>query len=194
MNHDLPAANLDVATLSASTVRNMSARKFNSISSHLEDWNQHSENTVFLALRVGTDADIDEARAIFADHERAGELTPDLSRRRHHLLKKLSGIPEETEAEKLIPPASASCGCGYSIAAPGVGYWSAAGWVCKKCGEIHTPLSSPTVTIPRALLEQLSIVCFMAAPNYSPDMPEVGKAKLEAIANQAFEILNSSNP
>ena len=30
------------------------------------------------------------------------------------------------------------CGCGYSLARPGVGYAGAAGWYCKRCGQLHT--------------------------------------------------------
>ena len=30
------------------------------------------------------------------------------------------------------------CGCGYSLARPGVGYAGPAGWYCKRCGQLHT--------------------------------------------------------
>ena len=30
------------------------------------------------------------------------------------------------------------CGCGYSYARGGVGYWHPDGWVCKRCGQLHT--------------------------------------------------------
>ena len=30
------------------------------------------------------------------------------------------------------------CGCGYSLARPGVGYAGADGWYCKRCGQLHT--------------------------------------------------------
>ena len=33
---------------------------------------------------------------------------------------------------------SGRCGCGYSLRAPGVGYWTPTGWECKQCGELHT--------------------------------------------------------
>lgn len=31
-----------------------------------------------------------------------------------------------------------TCGCGYSLARRGVGYWCESGWLCKRCGELHT--------------------------------------------------------
>jgi len=30
------------------------------------------------------------------------------------------------------------CGCGYSYARPGVGYRGDYGWLCKRCGQLHT--------------------------------------------------------
>ena len=30
------------------------------------------------------------------------------------------------------------CGCGYSLARPGVGYAGPDGWYCKRCGQLHT--------------------------------------------------------
>ena len=30
------------------------------------------------------------------------------------------------------------CGCGYSLARPGVGYAGPGGWYCKRCGQLHT--------------------------------------------------------
>ena len=30
------------------------------------------------------------------------------------------------------------CGCGYSLARPGVGYAGPHGWYCKRCGQLHT--------------------------------------------------------
>ena len=30
------------------------------------------------------------------------------------------------------------CGCGYSLARPGVGYAGPLGWYCKRCGQLHT--------------------------------------------------------
>ena len=30
------------------------------------------------------------------------------------------------------------CGCGYSLARPGVGYAGPHGWHCKRCGQLHT--------------------------------------------------------
>ena len=30
------------------------------------------------------------------------------------------------------------CGCGYSLARPGVGYAGPSGWYCKRCGQLHT--------------------------------------------------------
>ena len=30
------------------------------------------------------------------------------------------------------------CGCGYSLARPGVGYRGTDGWHCKRCGQLHT--------------------------------------------------------
>ena len=35
-----------------------------------------------------------------------------------------------------------TCGCGYSCAAGGVGYWHPDGWQCKQCLEVHTPHTS----------------------------------------------------
>ncbi len=37
------------------------------------------------------------------------------------------------------------CGCGYSYARPGVGYVGAAGWYCKRCGQLHTQDEGATV-------------------------------------------------
>ena len=37
------------------------------------------------------------------------------------------------------------CGCGYSYARPGVGYVGAAGWYCKRCGQLHTLDEGATV-------------------------------------------------
>ena len=37
------------------------------------------------------------------------------------------------------------CGCGYSYARPGVGYVGAAGWYCKRCGQLHTLGEGATV-------------------------------------------------
>ena len=37
------------------------------------------------------------------------------------------------------------CGCGYSFARPGVGYAGAAGWYCKRCGQLHTLDEGATV-------------------------------------------------
>jgi hypothetical protein len=99
------AQHYDFTTLDKVHVRNLSFLEFNAISDVLEDCNQHSENTVFLACRVGTDADIEEAREILLSHRAARYLTPHLSERRHALLSKLSGIPDETPAEKAIPRA-----------------------------------------------------------------------------------------
>jgi len=56
--------------------------------------------------------------------------------------------------------------------------------------QIPPACASPVVTVPRALLEQLSIVCFLSAPHYCPEMPEVAKAKLKALADECFQILN----
>ena len=36
------------------------------------------------------------------------------------------------------PPPEGTCKCGYSLAAPGVGYVSNSGWLCKRCGDLHT--------------------------------------------------------
>ena len=31
-----------------------------------------------------------------------------------------------------------TCGCGYSMARAGVGYRDPRGWLCKRCGQLHT--------------------------------------------------------
>jgi hypothetical protein len=66
------------------------------------------------------------------------------------------GIPQEaretykklaSSAFELIPPPSPppleTCSCGYSLKAPGVGYWTRRGWMCKQCSEIHTATPTP---------------------------------------------------
>jgi hypothetical protein len=37
---------------------------------------------------------------------------------------------------------SGGCHCGQNLKAPGVGYWSPNGWVCKHCGGITAPLGT----------------------------------------------------
>lgn len=32
-----------------------------------------------------------------------------------------------------------TCKCGYSLKSIGVGFWTNKGWICKKCGDLHTP-------------------------------------------------------
>jgi hypothetical protein len=94
---------LDFLTLEPETVRAIPSPRFLKMSDILEDWNHHTENTVFLALRAGTENDIREAREILVGHHYAKELTPELSRRRHALLSKLSGL--DIDPQPLPPPA-----------------------------------------------------------------------------------------
>lgn len=35
-------------------------------------------------------------------------------------------------------PPEGTCKCGYSVAAPGVGFLGERGWLCKRCGDLHT--------------------------------------------------------
>lgn len=90
-------------------VREWSEKFTQKLADMLENWNYHSEHAVLLACRVGTDADVAEARAILSAHHAEGFLSGELYKRRFALLHRLSGIPVETEREKQIPPAIATC-------------------------------------------------------------------------------------
>lgn len=98
---------IDFLTIETSQILENSGAFLVKLADELENINAHSEWTVLQALRYGTEEDIRESREILHGHLLAGELTPELSRRRHALNRKLSGITTETEAEKLIPPAIA---------------------------------------------------------------------------------------
>ena len=50
----------------------------------------------------------------------------------HHLRNAQGAI---TETLRL---SMETCGCGYSMARAGVGYRATNGWICKRCGQIHT--------------------------------------------------------
>lgn len=54
-----------------------------------EDDNKHSENVVHLAKHFGSDEDKKEARSILTTHNKVGNLTPEVKKRREALHKKL---------------------------------------------------------------------------------------------------------
>ena len=54
-----------------------------------EDDNKHSENVVHLAKHFGSDEDKKEARSILTTHNKVGNLTPEVKKRRDALHKKL---------------------------------------------------------------------------------------------------------
>ncbi len=89
------AADFDPFTVSPESIRKLPALYFQAVSDHLEDWNAHSENIVFLALRKGTPDQIETARHILRQHHSAGFITSDLITQRNEL---------QTALEKPAPP------------------------------------------------------------------------------------------
>ena len=52
--------------------------------------------------------------------------------------KETNDIAEYNEWVKKMFEKHGSCSCGYTLKAPGVGFWTEEGWICKRCGELHT--------------------------------------------------------
>lgn len=62
-----------------------------------------------------------------------------------------------------------SCNCGYSEAAPGIGYRVANGWKCKQCGDVHTlddpsTKAEPTPDEPKRKGGTVSIIAVTGEP------------------------------
>jgi hypothetical protein len=96
------ADTFDFLTLDPVHLTDCAAGFLDQLHDKLEDDNRHSENLILLALRYGSPEQVDEARRIFREHEKAGELAPELSRERWALYEKLSAGETEQTAEPLV--------------------------------------------------------------------------------------------
>lgn len=76
-SEEMFADKTDFLTVKPAKIRALSDRRFNAVFDYLEDWNHHVDNLVLVALRRGTDEQIDRARAILRGCNAAGFLTPE---------------------------------------------------------------------------------------------------------------------
>ncbi len=84
-----------------------------------------------------------------------------------------------------------TCSCGYSLAAPGVGYWSQNGWICKKCEEVHTtatPPEPPEITQNELFGKMAAaLFCLSTAPA-DWQIPQEARETYKKLALQAFPL------
>ena len=53
-------------------------------------------------------------------------------------IKTVQLLDHEGNVTDTVELSMETCGCGYSMARPGVEYRDSDGWLCKRCGQNHT--------------------------------------------------------
>jgi hypothetical protein len=83
----------DFLTITPADVKKLSERRFKAIFDCLEDWNHHTANLLFVALRRGTDKQIELGRQILATVEKNGFMSADVDADFYTLLRELFPLP-----------------------------------------------------------------------------------------------------